>query len=318
LAHIKRTYFQNVPVELINDCFQKSGSDSCDDALYLLTYLKLRKLSSSYGGNLPSIKFISESINLSEKTVKKHLKVLLSNDWIRKTEFNHYQLVSVYNHYLKGNSKRMICVAFDDVDIDKYSYKNLRKFRALLCSILEDNFIKRKNYKKSFEKVKAKKTTWKEVIKTDKRIEYKLKLASSGKRGKLTSLDYNECSLGLSACIVKKAKSTISKYHVELEKGLDKKIMYRKTRDVESYKYMNRNDISILNKNIKFYSGQDFGKFFFIRGYVTFIPITKKVLGFNKFKKVRVKKSKKVTNYIFDKKVEIFEKNHINLRDNIF
>lgn len=318
MSHIKRTYFQNVPIGLINDCFHKNGSKSCDDALYLLTFLKLRKLSSGYGGNLPSVKFISESISLSEKTVKKHLKVLLSNDWIRKTEFNHYQLICPYNAYKKGNSKRITCVAFDDSEVDKYSYKNLRKFRALLCSILEDNFIKRKNYKKSFEKVKAKQLTWKQVAKINKSIQYKLRKASSSKRGKLTSLDYNECSLGLSACIVKKAKSTVSKYHLELEKDLEKKIIYRRSRDVETFKFMNRNDISILNKNIEFYSGQEYGKFFFIRGYVTFIPITKKVLGTVKFKNVKVKKSKQISNYIFDKKVEIFQKTHINLYKNIF
>ena len=256
-----------------------------DSALYVITYLKLRVICGNAGGNVPSLQIVANQLGLSEKTTRRHLAILCEKlGYLRRLDNGVYQIVSTSKVTKTYGFKRFQTYTLDTTELDKFSYKTLREFRALLCSLLEDSALLVKEHVK--EEFIEKNSVIGEALKKHNKTKAKRNQYSSSRRG-TENVDLRDCSLGYSASLIKKSISTVSKYHTVIKR--DNKHVYNNKRIVHPFKAYGAEDIPFLNKHKEDFVGTKYGKFLMIRGFATFNPITRKLFKANKLKFTKIR-----------------------------
>ena len=176
-----------------------------------LTYLKLRAITKSIGGNLPNNELLLVLLDVHKDTLKRHITGLLELGWIRQTDVN-LQIVSMYQIGTEfEENKKMKMFELSDKMIMNFSWRNLATFKAVLSEMLLEDFSKYQTScyrKKEYKKLIDNNEGYSKLRKTD--------LASYKKKvGKLKSKYF---AMSLSSTIVKKSVSTIASYRAKLKK----------------------------------------------------------------------------------------------------
>lgn len=149
-GEVFKLQFQNNEIEVIPVSAIKLGIQRKYTSA-IVTWLKLKSLfKNTYGSiTIDKLKFISNILNLNFVVFKKHIQILLDNNFLRYAQDNQNLLQIVSQNKKNAVSSVGVINTIDLFDIHKsnkeYSYKH---FRALLTEILIDLDIRKKISKK--------------------------------------------------------------------------------------------------------------------------------------------------------------------------
>lgn len=224
---------------------------SDNKSYYYLTYLKLQNHCSKHGGYF-SVSNVQEILNCSERTANKHISQIINLGYVSIIDINYYKINSQKS--LTSSYKKQYYVT-KDIDLYKYSYKNISEFRALLMLMVDKKHESTKQY----------------LIKKNQSRPTKGKYSKKQESDTISGY-YNKIACTISAFNCNKSNATISRWRKKQSLVTYTSFKEEVKEDLSSLSICEINDLNPLNK---------LGKYYIHRGHVMFSSVSE--VSFNGF-----------------------------------